>query len=106
MYPSRDLVDMSLETIQDEVDQAKMTGDVLFMDQRQLLTFGFIQNAPLVPEYDKKVLIEQALTSNYEFFQGFYNDLENKRFSLIITQPLTLLKKEVIPSSARRMMLG
>lgn len=60
MYPSKNVVDGSLKIIQDEVDQAKLTGDVLFMDQRQLLTFDFIQNVPLVPGYDKKVLIEQA----------------------------------------------
>jgi len=63
-------------------------GDILFMDQRQLITFGYIKEIPLVPEYDKKVLIDQALSANAQYFQGFYRDLAAHRFSLIVTNPL------------------
>jgi hypothetical protein len=63
------------------------------LDQRQLLTFGFITNVPLVPEYDKKVLMEQALASNRDYFEEFYRDLQDDRFSLIITQPLNTPRK-------------
>ena len=58
------------------------------MDQRQLLTFGYIIDVPLVPEYDKKVLINQALSNNASYFEGFYMDLASQRFSLIITNPV------------------
>jgi hypothetical protein len=93
MYPSQQVIDDSLRSIQREVELALGAGDVLFLDQRQLLTFGFITNVPLVPEYDKKVLMEQALASNRDYFEEFYRDLQDDRFSLIITQPLNTPRK-------------
>ncbi len=92
MYPTQAVIDESLDVIQREVDQAA-GGEVLFIDQRQLLTFGFVHNVPLVPDYDKKVLIERALSSNREYYETFYSDLEDHRFSLIIIQPLNTPKK-------------
>ncbi|MBC7778170.1 MAG: hypothetical protein H7246_22245, partial [Phycisphaerae bacterium] len=56
--------------------------------QRQLLTFGYIKGIPLIPEYDKKVLINQAMSEDAQYFQSFYHDLESQRFSLIISNPL------------------
>jgi hypothetical protein len=91
--PSADQIGIVMETIQMEVDDAKSQGDVLFMDQRQLLTFGYIQNVPLVPEYEKKYMMDQALSSNADYFRKYYHDLAGKRFSLIITEPLNLMSK-------------
>ena len=88
MYPSDSVIEKSLAAIQAEADSAKQSGGVLFMDQRQLLTFGYIENVPLIPQYDKKVLMDQALASDEFYFRAFYSDLANKRFSLIIVQPL------------------
>jgi hypothetical protein len=88
MYPSDTVVEKRLATIQAEANLAKQSGSILFMDQRQLLTFGYIQNIPLIPQYDKKVLMDQALASDEIYFQTFYADLAAKRFSLIITHPL------------------
>jgi hypothetical protein len=93
MYPTQAVIDESLDVIQSEVDQAVAHGEVLFIDQRQLLTFGFVRNVPLVPDYDKKVLIERALSENREYYETFYKDLEDHRFSLIIIQPLNTPKK-------------
>jgi len=78
----------ALEDIRREVELAAPNGDILFMDQRQLLTFGYITSVPLVPEYDKKVLINEALSANNQYFENFYQDLASRRFSLIITHPL------------------
>jgi hypothetical protein len=58
------------------------------MDQRQLLTFGYVRDVPLIPEYDKKVLINHALSGNARYFERFYRDLASQRFSLIITNPV------------------
>jgi hypothetical protein len=80
-------VNEALQEIQAFVDEAQPRGDVLFIDQRQLLTFGYIQ-ARLIPEYEKKVLMNEALSSNAEYFQSFYHDLARQRFSLIVTEPL------------------
>lgn len=78
----------ALHDIQSEVAGALPRGEILFMDQRQLLTFGYIENVPLVPEYDKKVLIDQAMAENAAYFENFYKDLRSQRFALIITSPL------------------
>jgi hypothetical protein len=58
------------------------------MDQRQLLTFGYVTGVPLVPEYEKKMLMNEALSSNAAYFRPFYADLANHRFALIISDPL------------------
>lgn len=87
MLPTGDVVDESLDEIQFFVDAARGQGDILFIDQRQLLTFGYI-DAPLIPEYEKKVLMNEALSSNAAYFEGFYRDLASGRFSLIVTEPL------------------
>jgi len=77
-----------LERLQQAVAEAAPQGDILFMDQRQLLTFGYITDVPLIPQYDKKVLINHALSGNAQYFKGFYEDLASQRFSLIITSPV------------------
>jgi hypothetical protein len=78
----------ALEDIRRAVDEAAPNGDILFIDQRQLLTFGYITGVPLVPEYDKKVLINEAMSARESYFKAFYRDLASQRFSLIITNPL------------------
>jgi hypothetical protein len=93
MYPEQTVIDDSLKVIKSGIDKHRDNGEILFIDQRQLLTFGFITGVPLVPDYDKKVLIERALSSNREYFNHFYQDLKSHRFSLIITQPLNTPKK-------------
>jgi hypothetical protein len=89
LYPSRELTDHALETIREEIILAQsQNGAVLFMDQRQLLTFGYIKNVPFIPEYEKKILMNEALSSNANYFTGFYDDLAKHRFALIISDPL------------------
>jgi hypothetical protein len=88
MRPTRKAVDVALATIREEVELAKVKGDVLFIDQRQLLTFGYIEDVPLIPEYEKKVLMNEALSANGNYFRAFYADLAAQRFELIISEPL------------------
>jgi uncharacterized protein (DUF983 family) len=88
LLPSQDTVDSALSVIREEVALAQQRGDVLFLDQRQLLTFGYITNVSLIPEYEKKVLMNEALSSNAAYFEPFYVDIANHRFSLIISEPL------------------
>ncbi len=88
LLPSDEKVNRALEKIQDAVAVAKEDGEVLFLDQRQLLTFAYITGVPLVPEYEKKVLMNQALSGNSEYFQPFYKDLAAGRFSLIVSEKL------------------
>jgi len=60
-------------------------GQILFLDQRQLLTFGNIQGIELIPEYEKKYMMDNAMGNNAAYFSGFYNDLRDHRFALIIS---------------------
>lgn len=86
--PENYLVQGSLETIQYEVAKAQKKGDVLFIDQRQLLTFGYVKGLPLVADYEKKYLMDQALSENTEYLNEFHAKLENKQYSLIISEPM------------------
>jgi len=72
----------------DAVLAAAKQGPVLFVDQRQLLTFGFIKGVPLVPDYEKKYMMDQAMASDDDYFAGFNRDLAAHRFALIVSEPL------------------
>ncbi len=88
MLPAEAEVEEALQTIRREVEAAKTHGEVLFMDQRQLLTFGYVRDVSFVPEYEKKILMNEALSGDEGYFRPFYADLQARRFSLIVTEPL------------------
>lgn len=70
-------------------------GEVLFVTERQLLTFNELKNIPLIPEYEQLELMEMAMSGNRDYLEQYYSDLQNRRFSLIIAeeQKLTQQKK-------------
>ena len=86
--PSQQIVQGSLQEIQNAVDEVGAGRDILFIDQRQLLTFGEIQNVDLIGEYEKKLLMNEALSGNQAYFDAFYQDLRDHRFALIIAEPV------------------
>ena len=86
-YVPQDVADEALVIIQDAVSAAAEEGEVLFMDQRQLLTFGYVENVPLVPEYEKKVVMNAAMADDEAYFGAFYDDLARGRFALIVNEP-------------------
>lgn len=86
--PPTEIINEAMSTIQKEVSQAKEAGEILFMDQRQLLTFGNVQDVPLVTDYEKKYLMDKAMSGKETLFEEFYRDLANSRFSMIISEPL------------------
>lgn len=88
LLPPPEFVEQSLQTIQDEITLAQASGEILFIDQRQLLTFGFAADIPFVPEYEKKVLMDRALRGDLNYFETYYNDLSEQRFSLIVSELL------------------
>lgn len=89
-FPPREETEQAISEIRDHVQERKQMGEVLFMDQRQLLTFGYMgENVTLVPEYEKKVLMEMAITDNAKYYAEFYRDLAGRRFSLIIAEPIS-----------------
>ncbi len=88
--PPRALTQDALQTIRAEVARAVPQGEVLFLDQRQLLSFGTISGVPLVHDYEKKYMMDQAMAGNAPYFEDFYRDLANKRFALILSEPLNV----------------
>lgn len=76
-----------VSTIQTLIDQNK-SGEILFIDNRQLLTFNYVNGVELVPEYEKVFLMEMAMANNQGYLQKFENDLRSHRFSLIISEVL------------------
>ncbi len=86
--PTREESDNALKEIRREVTAASQCGEVLFMDQRQLLTFGYVDAVPFIAEYEKKYMMDQALASNADYFRPYYQDLADQRFALIVTEVL------------------
>ncbi|MBA4420922.1 MAG: hypothetical protein C0391_07220 [Anaerolinea sp.] len=75
----------ALATIEQAVNEAKTRGEVLFLDQRQLLTFSYIKDVTLVSDYEKKYMMDQAMGNNAAYFDQFAEDLEQGRFALIVS---------------------
>ena len=63
-------------------------GDVLFISERQLLTFGEL-DLQVVPEYEKVFLMEMAMGNNIEYLSRFRQQLEDHTFTAIISDPLS-----------------
>lgn len=85
--PSSTEAEVAVKGIQGVVDSV-LPGEILFIDQRQLLTFKKIKHVPLVPEYEKKVLMEMAMADDEQYFDPFIKDMLSHRFSLILSEPL------------------
>jgi hypothetical protein len=63
-------------------------GDVLFISERQLLTFGEISGVRLFPDYETVFLMEMAMSRNEPYLESFHNDLRSQRFGLIVVHDL------------------
>lgn len=89
-------ISQDLHQSQETVDEIRLAvaersaggGEVLFISERQLLAFGSLENIPLVPEYEKNILIEMAMADNQPYLNDFHHDIQIHRFELIITDPL------------------
>jgi len=92
--PSPERTEFVLERIQNTVSCARNYGEVLFMDQRQLITFGQMGDLPLVVDYEKKYVMDQALSGSEAYFDKFRQDLASGRFSLIVSEREAILYKE------------
>jgi hypothetical protein len=63
-------------------------GEVLFISERHLLTFGMLPWVPLVEKYETVFLMEMAMAGNTVYLNEFYADLQDKRFALIVSDQL------------------
>ena len=80
-------VESALQTLRQAVSETVRPGkSVLFITQRQLLTFG-LAYAPLVQEYERIELMEMVMSHNRASLDRFQADLRDQRFGLIIVAP-------------------
>jgi hypothetical protein len=69
-------------------------GEVLFITQRHLLTFGLIPQVRTIPDYEVITLMEMAMSHNQPYLRQFYADLQQHRFAAIVAGPQSLRLKE------------
>jgi hypothetical protein len=69
------------------------TGPVLFINERQLVTFGDV-DLPLVSEYEAVTLTEMAMANNQAYLDRFYSDLRDHRFAAIVAVKQNLAIKQ------------
>ena len=63
-------------------------GEVLFISERQLITFGYLKGVRLVPDDEIVELMEIAMSNNRPALSQFYSDLHQHRFALIVSRKL------------------
>ncbi len=84
-------VEESLAIVRKEIVDTMPGEEILFIDHRQLLTFNFVPRIPLVDEYEKKKLMDKAMSADAAYFESFNEDIRDLRFTLIINEPLNLV---------------
>jgi hypothetical protein len=91
---SQERTQETLETIRQYAQEvSQQGGEVLFITERQLLTFNSIEGVRLIPEYEKVFLMEMAMAGNPTYLGKFDEELKNHRFGLIISEPLFTKEK-------------
>lgn len=107
VYNSEDTaktLDALRSIVQETVAQG---GEVLFISERQLLTFHNLDSADgdhladeghpaeirLVPEYERVFLMEMAMAGNPSYLGKFHADIRQQRFALIVSEPLYIQYK-------------
>ena len=93
-FSSRDVraAEEALQTLRSAVSEAvHQGGDVLFMSERHLLTFHIVGDVPIIAEYEKTYLMEMAMSRNQAYLQRFYRDLLQRRFELVVAEPMRVV---------------
>jgi hypothetical protein len=79
--------DYVVNSLQFEVDKANnryKDKEILFVSQRHLITFNYLEDVDLVHDYEKMILMEMAMGNVQAYLDQFAEDIESQRFSLII----------------------
>jgi hypothetical protein len=77
-----------LVKLQRMLDSVQGNGPVLFISDRQLLTFKNLKADQFESEYEKVFLMEMAMSGNPLYLGRFARDLQDHKFPLIISEPL------------------
>jgi hypothetical protein len=75
-----------LSQLRETVQAYSESGPVLFINERELLTFKSIPNIQIVPDYEVVTLMEMAISGNQPYLDQFYKDLASHRFAAIVAQ--------------------
>ena len=84
-YPTYDS-SITAKNIQLLQESIQTNGEILFITERQLITFDYLHGVRLVPEYEQSELMEMAMSRNQPYLEKYYDDLHNRRFALIIAE--------------------
>ncbi|MGH2620498.1 MAG: hypothetical protein ACRDHG_08005 [Anaerolineales bacterium] len=77
--------------IQEQIDALESPEPrVLFISERQLLTFRGLDELELVPDYEKVFLMEMAMSGTRSYLDRFHSALREHRFDLIVSEPLKI----------------
>lgn len=68
----------------------KEQGDVLFIAERQLLTFDSLDYKTVVQPYEKVFLMEMAMVENRPYLKEFWKLLETQTYSMIVTDTINV----------------
>jgi hypothetical protein len=83
----RIIAEQDIQKIQEAISITMQNGgDVLFITERQLITFDYVNGVSLVSEYEQSELMEMAMSRNRFYLERYYQDLYNRRFALIIAE--------------------
>jgi hypothetical protein len=88
--PNQEQTTTALDTINQQIEKATEDGgQVLFISERELLTFHMLdKHVPLVPDYERVFLMEMAMAGNPYYLEKFHDDIKNQRFEMIVSEPL------------------
>ena len=89
-----DTVEKDLNTLKESVQKvSRKGGDILFVTNRHLLTFGIIEDVPLIPEYERVFLMEMVMGNNLEYLGRFQKEIRDREYALIVIEPLFTKRK-------------
>lgn len=74
-----------LNELRTVISQLPPDSEVLFIAQRQLVTFGLVEGRRFTSEYELLTLSEMSISNNTPYLERFERDLRNHRFALIVT---------------------
>lgn len=86
-FPTRDyqLAWDDVAEVRQRVEEVTSRGGrVLFIWQRQLVTFGLVGDVQMEEPYETVELMEMAMSNNQDYLNQFYTDLREHRYDLII----------------------
>jgi hypothetical protein len=93
-YPELAKTENALRIVQESAKQTvDQGGHVLFLGERQLLTFNQVEEVPLIEDYERMFLMEMVMGENEAYLDKFYEQIENQEFALIVSEPLKLVYK-------------